>query len=264
VVHTAQLFGALVVPISVMSTRRWVLTLALACAVLTGTAASAYAKKLPGKAQARILNCKQGSFAVEAGMTTSDATQRLAVRYQILERLPGGDFRVRKDALGVATGWVLADPGYTGYKNDQVVSSVTQGATYRARVRFRWTDASGRVVARATRITNACKQKETRADLRINRLSVGAGSGPASRRYTALVRNAGRTAAGPFDVLLTVGTREYRHTVAGLAPGERTTVVFQAPRCRPGEAVIASADPGKAVDEALEDNNSAVAGCSAG
>ena len=141
-------------------------------------------------------------------MTTADKTQRLAVRYEILERLPGEDFKVRKDALGVATGWVLADPGYTGYKNDQVVSSVTQGATYRVRVRFRWTDATGHVVARTTRITNACKQKETRPDLRINKLSVQPGPGPASRRYVALVRNLGRTAAGSFDVLLSVGGRE--------------------------------------------------------
>lgn len=244
-----------------MSTRRWVLTLALACAALSGTAASAHAKKLPGKAQARILDCKQGSFSVEAAMTTADKTQRLAVRYEILQRLPGEDFKVRKDALGVATGWVLADPGYTGYKNDQVVSAVTQGATYRVRVRFRWTDATGHVVARTTRITNACKQKETRADLRINKLSVQPGPGPASRRYVALVRNIGRSAAGSFDVLLSVGGREYRHTVSGLGPGERTTVVFQAPRCRSGEAVIAGADPDKIVDEAFEDNNSAVAAC---
>ncbi len=93
-----------------MSTRRWVISLALACAVLPGTAASAHAKKLPGKAQARVLDCKQGSFSVEAAMTTSDKSQRLAVRYEILERLPGEEFKVRKDALGVATGWVMADP----------------------------------------------------------------------------------------------------------------------------------------------------------
>jgi CARDB len=261
VAPTAQLFGALVVPVIVMSMRRCVLTLALACAVLPGTAASASAKKLPGKAQARILDCKQGSFSVEAAMTTADKSQRLAVRYEVLQRLPGEDFKIRKDALGVATGWVMADPGYTGYKNDQVVTSVTQGATYRVRVRFRWTDAAGHVVARISRVTNACKQKETRADLRINRLSVEPGPGPATRRYVAIVRNVGRTPTGSFDVLLSVGDREYRRTVAALGPGQRTTVVFQAPRCRAGEAVIAGADPDKVVDEASEDNNSAVAAC---
>ena len=157
----------------------------------------------------------------------------------------------------------MADPGYTGYKNDQLISSVTQGATYRVRVRFRWTDATGHVVARTTRITNACRQKETRPDLRISKLSVQPGPGPASRRYVALVRNLGRTAAGSFDVLLSVGSREYRRTVTALGPGQRTTVVFQAPRCRAGEAVIAGADPDKVVDEASEDNNSAVAACPA-
>jgi hypothetical protein len=162
----------------------------------------------------------------------------------------------------VATGWVLADPGFTGYKNDQVVSSVTQGATYRVRVRFRWTDASGHVVARATHITNACRQKETRADLRIAKLSIEPGPGPGSRRYVAVVRNAGRTAAGSFDVMLNLISGQYRRTVSGLAPGQRTTVVIQAPRCRAGEAVVAAADPDKVVDEAFEDNNSAVVACS--
>jgi hypothetical protein len=190
-----------------MATRRSVITLVL-LAALMGPAASAHAKKLPGKAQARILECKQGSFSVEASMATRDATQRLSVRYEILQRLAGDVFRVRKDALGVAVGWVMADAGYTGYKNDQVVSSVTPGATYRVRVRFRWSDASGKVLARAIRITAPCRQKETRADLRINRLGVEPGPGPASRRYVAVVRNVGRGDTGSFDVLLSVGDRE--------------------------------------------------------
>lgn len=244
-----------------MSTRRSLITFALALAALMGPVASADAKKLPGKAQARILECKPGSFSVEASMSTSDATQRLAVRYEIFERLPGGDFKLRKDALGVAVGWVMADPGYTGYKNDQVVSSVTPGAIYRVRVRFRWTDAAGHVLARTYRITAPCKQKDTRADLRINRVSVQPAAGPANRRYVAIVRNAGHGDVGSFDVLLSVGNREYRRTVDALGAGSRIAVVFQAPRCRAGEAVVVGADPDKLIDEVSDDNNTGVVAC---
>src|SRR5918997_1880725 len=55
------------------------------------------------------------------------------------------------------------------------------------------------LVLRSTRATSAqCRQPDMRADLVPLRLDVAPGPDAGTYRYRAVVRNAGRTAAGPF------------------------------------------------------------------
>ena len=68
------------------------------------------------------------------------------------------------------------------------------------------------------------------------------------------MRNAGHTAAGPFDVVLTVGGAEQppERVLAGLAPGASSTVTFLAPRCAPGSTLRFELDAEDEVDESSE------------
>ena len=85
--------------------------------------------------------------------------------------------------------------------------------TYRALVRFRWLDAVGHTVARATAISPACRQEDMRPDLRPT-----FAPGPAGHELT--VTNAGRAPAGPFTVRLESGAAPASVAeLDGLAPG---------------------------------------------
>jgi subtilase family serine protease len=68
------------------------------------------------------------------------------------------------------------------------------------------------------------------------------------------VRNAGRTAAGPFDVALTVDGVEQppERVLGGLAPGASSTVTFLAPRCAPGSTLRFDLDAEDEVDESAK------------
>ncbi len=91
-------------------------------------------------------------------------------------------------------------------------------ATYRFRVSFRWIGAHGRVLGTATRNGPSCYQPELRPDLQVRTISVKAVPGrPDVNAYVALIRNAGATAAGPFEVQFSDGGVLKTHTVSRLA-----------------------------------------------
>ena len=83
-------------------------------------------------------------------------------------------------------------------------------------------------------------------------------------RERLTVRNAGRTAAGPFDVGLGVGEVVLAPlTLAGLEPGANATVAFSGPPCVPGAPLVATADVAASVDERDERGNVLVTTCAA-
>ena len=68
--------------------------------------------------------------------------------------------------------------------------------------------------------------------------------------YRLVVRNGGRSAAGPFAVRVAGALGE----VAGLAAGERTVVTVVGAPCTPGTTVRAMVDADFRVDESDERN----------
>jgi hypothetical protein len=129
-------------------------------------------------------------------------------------------------------------------------------------VRFRWQDARGRTLLTLRHVAKTCQQPDLRPDLQATGVEVLPAGGPQRRRYVVGVRNAGRSAAGGFDVLLTVVGRPLpAAAVLGLAPGERTTVAFEAPPCEPGTSLDVTVDPGALVDERDEEENTLSAPC---
>ncbi len=74
------------------------------------------------------------------------------MRFDLLQRTPGqAEYEpVRLPAWGV---WQRSQPGRTAFIYTKTVRSLRAPGAYRARVRFRWYDASGRVQRRTQRTT---------------------------------------------------------------------------------------------------------------
>jgi hypothetical protein len=137
-------------------------------------------------------------------------------------------------------------------------------ATYQFRVSFRWLGAGGHVIGSAVRYGKRCQQRELRPDLQISAITVGSVSGHLDENsYTAVVRNAGATAAGPFDVQFVPGdgSAAQQLAVPRLTPGANLTVSFDGPVCSATSPSTITADSALQVDDLDRSNNTATAVC---
>jgi CARDB len=193
-------------------------------------------------------------YAVFSGSMRSlrGGEDRMDIRFDLFRRGQGALFfkRVAAPGLGV---WNHANPGVGRFKFRQKVANLTAPAAYRSVVSFRWIDATGRVFARAQHVTLACWQPLP--DLRIIDITRPAGA------YRVVVRNAGGLAARGFDVTLSVGGTFVvpSQTVGVLGPGQSIPLIFTRPGC--ADPVQATADPGHAVPESNEANNTLTRFC---
>ena len=192
----------------------------------------------------------------EARMRAARSSERMQVRFslQVREDAVRGWRRVVADGFDT---WLTSLPDVRRYSYAKTVVNLAAPAAYRTVVRFRWLDADG-LVLRSARVTSAaCRQPDFRPDLEPLRVEVAPGPDAGTRRYTAVVRNAGRSAAGPFDV----GLDDAVEHVPGLAAGEQRAITFTAPACEPGATPELTLDPGAAVVERDEDDNAFAATC---
>jgi len=90
-------------------------------------------------------------------MTAVTSTERMAMRIEVQERLPGEElFRtVAAPGLGV---WRGSAPGVKIYQYVRQVTNLSFPADYRALVRFHWLNDKGYVIRRAERHTLQCVQ----------------------------------------------------------------------------------------------------------
>lgn len=237
----------------------------LALVALTAGPATARAPERPVRAV--LVDCQRSvdplerAMVVEGRMRARRRGEGLAIRFDLLQA-PRGSRRFRRlQATGLGE-WNVADPGVTRYRFRKRIDNLDAPADYRALVRFRWSDAEGNVVARATRRTPVCRQPDLRPDLRVLRGEVGPGPTPRTRTYVALVTNSGRTRADAFDVRATLSDgREASTTVPGLDPGERRRIGVVAPACTAGTPVSLAADVLGAIAESDENDNSLSVTC---
>ncbi|MCW3015284.1 MAG: hypothetical protein JWO02_2376, partial [Solirubrobacterales bacterium] len=217
---------------------------------------------------ATVSTCTTGLTAADrvAVFTGSMPTVRDAVsmgmRFDLYER--DGDIGpLRRLVVPNFGGWQRSVPDVAGFVYDKRVEMLQAPASYRVRVRFHWYDAKGKVIRRAERMSALCRQPDLRADLRVVRLVVGGGEAGGITTYTVTLRNAGATAATvPFATGLSIdGVAQPVQRVGPLAAGGLLTLTFEAPRCTPGGVVVATADIGKAVDEADETDNATRTSC---
>jgi CARDB len=208
--------------------------------------------------EAQLAGCTSGGTALErratftASMPAVGGAVRMAIRFDLLERGPG-DPAFARIRIPAWERWQRSDPGRTGFIYTRTVRGLRAPGAYRARVRFRWYGAGGRILRRARRLTAICRQPDPRPDLRAGALQTGPGLGPGTVTYLLTVTNGGRGAAGPFAVALTTaGMPQPPVTVDGLAAGESRVVEVAGPRCAPASTVRFVLDSGGAVTESDE------------
>jgi hypothetical protein len=214
---------------------RWTLLLVLAGLVLPAPASAATG----APAQVRLSACATGEATFQGDMRAVRGALRLQMRFTLQMRENAGEPWARVVASRLDT-WVSSAPGKLRYVYDKRVEGLVGPGEYRVRVRFRWLDAAGAVVARAQRVSRTCRQRDPRPNLQLQGFDYADGA------FLVTVRNVGRTAAEPFDVSLQGALVERTTT---LAPGARTTLRFEAPPCSPGSSVKIVIDAADDVDE---------------
>jgi hypothetical protein len=254
-----------------MSRRRLLLAVMVAVLPWAVVAATVDAQPPPVKApslSASVSTCTTGLAAADraAVFTGSMPAGRrggsMAMRFDLYER-EGQSGPFRRLAVPNFGVWERSERNVAGFLYDKRVELLQAPAAYRVTVRFRWYDAKGKVVRRATRTSPACVQSDLRADLGITRLTIGEPRADGTALYSATVRNAGATPVdGEFLVGLTLaGNAQPPRALAALDAGGSATLTFVAPACAPGTPVVATADVAKAVEEADERDNTARKTC---
>ena len=205
--------------------------------------------------KASLTSCAAGPAAADrhavftGSMPAQRGTARMAMRFDLLRRDEGAREYTRVKAAKLGR-WERSEPGRAGFIWSKRVERLADGASYRARVRFRWFDAGGEVQRTAVRRTPACVQPDQRADLEVAEV-VAEGAGA----YRVTVVNAGATAAAPSLLTVSVGRSTERVDVGALAPGERTSVTVAGEPCGPDRPLRLVLDARRAVDEADERDN---------
>jgi hypothetical protein len=110
-------------------------------------------------ASATLLECERGAEPAaefEAEMSAVPGTERMRMRYTLQAATPGRRAYRRVAAPGFDV-WTTSEPDVTHYVFTRRVEDLIGPAQYRVRVRFRWLDANGDALARATRTSRACR-----------------------------------------------------------------------------------------------------------
>ena len=243
--------------------RRIAITAALLVSVLAPAAASA-----APVGNARLLACGSALDPVdriatfEGRMRTVRGATRLQMRFTLQTR---GKGQAGWDALP-APGfgkWLSSDTGVGRYVYTKRVVALFAPASYRTLVRFRWIGRGGRRIASDRATSPTCRQADLRPNLRPLAIDSRRGADPGHARYVVPVVNRGTTAAGPFDVVVTVdGTTLPPALTPGLEPGERALVEVEGPPCTAGSLLTVDVDPTGAVDERAEADNRLAVTCS--
>ena len=242
--------------------RRVLLIAVLTCLAGGGTAAAATPLAARLKACTTGLTAARRSAVFSASMPRIKGAAALSLRFDLLERRPGGAFVPLADVprFGV---WERSKPNVAGFVFDKRVAALVAPAAYRVRVQYRWLAADDRVVRHAERLSPVCDEPDLRPDLEVAAVVAGPVLASGRRRYFVSIRNAGLgDSAITTQVGLAVdGAPQMTQPARPLASGELTTVTFDADRCRPGRPVQATADARGEVDEADETDDDAVLTC---
>jgi hypothetical protein len=238
--------------------RRLAIPLVLLAASLAAVIAPASARRTALPVMAKLVDCsvEEGSAAFYGRMRPVAGSERMSMRFTVLEK-QGGDFEALR-ARGLSR-WHRSKPGVGAFGYRQAVRGLRPGGVYRAEVSFRWHSADGELVERARRTSGACRQFDAVPNL----TSAVAGAEPTKVpgvvRYLARVSNTGVAPAADVDVRLAVDGRVVDTvSVASLAPGGHRDIAVLGPECTTSVASLADPD-GVIVESSEEDNGHTVA-----
>jgi hypothetical protein len=98
---------------------------------------------------------RSATFAGE--MSVVPGTAKMAMRIEVEERLPHEALFHAVIAPGAGV-WRTSEPHVKVFKYLKQVTDLSAPARYRASVHFRWMNAHGATIRRASRVTRACAQ----------------------------------------------------------------------------------------------------------
>lgn len=244
----------------------WGAGTATARAQAAAPVSSGAAPTLDGLACHRALNPAQRSVAVTALMHPLSGSSRLAVDFRLLRRAPGDRFTpVHGTGLG---SWLTKQFGPGSADSWQVIHTVrdlSAPASYRFSVAFRWIGSSGRVIARAARLSRVCRQPELRPDLQV--LAIDVQPDVANARddvYRTEIHDSGATGAGPFQIQLAAqGTIFSTRSLTRISAHRSAWVSLTGPLCNGAQPPIVTVDPHHRVDVYSRSESSLAASCPA-
>ena len=243
-----------------MDRAQWIGSFLVACLLVGGGVAVAQTPDPPppppASVSAELETCERSPLparrvaAFVGAMPAVAGAERMQMRFDLQRRrLAERRWRTMRGAEGFGT-WETSEPDRAGFVFHKRVDGLQVPASYRAVVRFRWTAADGTTVRRARRSTASCAQPDLRPDLVAVSLRAVLDVSVVPAVYRLVVRNDGRSDAGPFAVRVAGALAE----VAGLAAGEKTSVTVVGAPCAAGATVRASVDADFRVDESDERN----------
>jgi hypothetical protein len=191
----------------------------------------------------------------EGRMRVKHGSRRMQMRFTLQQRTPDEPGWHKLPASGFGK-WLTSDPGVGRYVYTKRVIELEAPASYRTLVKFRWLDGSGDRVASSKSTSAVCHQTDLRPNLRPLGVQAQPGADADHARYLVPVVNRGHSAAGAFDVVVSVdGTTLTPAQAPELEPGERALVELQGPPCQDGQTLTVDVDPTGAVDERSEADN---------
>jgi hypothetical protein len=249
------------------------IVLAFSCVLAAGVIASSAVSASPPRTQLRSLQCVTAldppsrAISITAVMRPVSSTSKMQLRFQLYSR-PNSSRPYSRVHGGDLNTWVTPNDPTLGQRSADVWTLIKQvvdlkaPATYRFRVYYRWLGSHGQVLGSTVRTSQTCYQPELRPDLQVRTVHVEAVTGNASQNeYVAVIRNAGATAAGPFEVQFIDGQLVKTRSLSGLAAHTTIRERFIGPVCASGTATV-TADPVDAVDDFNRTNNSLHVTCS--
>jgi CARDB len=191
-------------------------------------------------------------------MAKVDGTHKMLMRFDLYGRRNALRRFAHLRAPGFGVWRTTASSSVDIFRLRKQVTTLVAPYDYRAVISFRWLDAHGTIVKRARLRTPVCRQPDPRPNLQLfDELGAQPTADPSQALYSVTVMNAGRAAAGAFDVLLSVdGAAQPVQTLTSMAAGLEQVLTFQAPRCTAdGSGVRVRVDPDDRVDESVESDN---------
>ena len=205
-----------------------------------------------GPATVKVAGCsvEDSSALFVARMRQIEGSERMWLRFRLLEKSAGGFHPLKAPGLGR---WRKSRPGVPGFAYRQAVRGLESGSLYRAQVDYRWYDADGELIEVARHRSSPCRQYDVLPNLTATPVSSKA-IGQGVVRYKVLVTNEGIAPATGVPVRLLVdGTEVDGVTVPQLPPAGRQLLTFQGPACE--RSVAAVADPDGVIVESSEADN---------
>ena len=238
-----------------MDCAKWIGSLVVAW-LLAGSGVAMAQTVAPPPLSAELETCSTSALPAQrvasfvGSMPAMSGATRMQMRFDLQRRRP--DERLWHKVPGVEGFgvWESSMSGRAGFVFHKRVDGLQVPASYRAIVRFRWLRSDGTVVRHVRKRTPACSQPDLRPDLAPGTLRAMLDVRVGLALYGLVVRNDGRSPAGPFAVRVAGVMQE----VAGLAAGEQVEVAVLAPVCVPGTPVRAVVDADQRIDEADEHN----------